>query len=368
MICQKCGCELPDNANYCFMCGRAVNYTPTPRKRPNGAGTVFKRGKTWTAQVTKYIYTDAQGVKKRKYATKGGFRTKKEGLAYLETLHTTETRKVPTLLDIYQVWETNDLPKLSKDKQTAYKKARQRLEPIIGRKIDALTTADLQACVNAQSSSFYTARDMKSLLSHLYKRACADQFVPANLSQYIVLPELDEQEAKPFTSAEVDTMWKAFADGNTFVGYMLLMIYSGMMPGELFACQKKMIDLDKCEIYGCGKKTKTRKEKPIVFADCVRPVVEELIASVDGDKLQPRYETEWYDQYHKTLRAIGVRDLPPYSCRHTTGTEAARQNLSASVIQQIMRHAKITTSQRYIHLGTTEAHSGINSITGSKAV
>ena len=124
-----------------------------------------------------------------------------------------------------------------------------------------------------------------------------------------------------------------------------------------------MIDFDRCEIYGCGKKTKTRKSNAIVFADSVKPVLQELCALYDSNLLYPRDEKYFYEAYHETTKRIGIRDLPPYSCRHTTGTEAAKQNLNASTIQKIMRHAKITTSQRYIHLGADEAHSGLNSIT-----
>lgn len=366
MTCSRCHSEMPLNARYCPFCGRVVSYTPNSRKRPNGAGTAFKRKNTWTAQVTKYIYTDDSGKRKRKYQTKGGFKTKKEALAYLETLREAETRAVPTLLELYSVYSKNDLPKLSKDKQTAYKKARERLEPIIGRKIDSLTTSDLQTVVNLQTSTFYTARDMKVLLSHLYKRAAADQFVNSNLAQYIVLPALEEKEATAFTQEEVNKMWTAYADGDTFIGYMLLMIYSGMMPSELFDCKKSMIDFDRCEIFGCGRKT--RKGTTIVFAETVKPVVETLYNTSKTDMLCPIYKTEWYDAYHEATKRIGIRDLPPYSCRHTTGTEAAKLGLNASTIQRIMRHEKITTSQRYIHLGDSEVHNGLNSMTNTVTI
>ena len=334
------------------------------RKRGNGQGTAFKRGKTWTAQVTRYMYVD-DGKLIRRYATKGGFATKREALDVARQMLTSATRQVPTLLDLYLTWEENDLPKLSHDKQLAYRKARERLDPIIGRKIDSLTTADLQDAVNSQATSFYTARDMKTLLSHLYKRACVDQFVPVNLSQYIVLPELKEKDLVPFEEDEVDAMWAAYAGGDLFVGYLLLMIYSGMMPAELLACKKDMIDLERCEIYGCGRKTKARKNVPIVFADIVRPVVEDLMGLYDGDALYPKHKTEFYRDYHAATSRIGIRDLPPYACRHTTGTQAAKSNLNASIIQQIMRHARISTSQRYIHLGPEDAHSGLNSMTNA---
>lgn len=360
MYCSKCGQEMPENALYCPFCGRAVNYTPKRRKRGNGQGTAYRRGSTWTAEITDYTYVDDEGKVHRKYRTKGGFSTKREALEYCQVMRGSVDKKMPTLHELYSVWEKSELPKLSKDKQSAYRKARKRLESIIGRKIDSLTTADLQKVIDDNASSFYTARDMKTVLSHLYKRACADQFVPTNLTQFIVLPKLEERTQSPFTAEEVQKMWDAFADGDKFMGYLLLMIYSGMMPGELFACKKSMIDLERCEIFGCGKKT--RKGTTIVFADVVRPVVEALMEG-EGDKLCPLYETEWYDEYHKHTKLVGLRDLPPYSCRHTTGTEAAKQNLNASTIQKIMRHSKITTSQKYIHLGTEEAHKAINSMT-----
>ena len=358
----KCGCELPDEAVYCFRCGRKYNPTRTAKRRGNGQGTAYKRGNTWTAQATQYTWITKDGIRHQKLLRKGGFKTKKEAIAYLETLRAGEVRKVPTLLSLYTAWEENELPKLSKDKKSAYKKARQRLDSLMGRKIDNLTTEDLQSVVNGNSTSFYTARDMKSLLSKLYKRAIADRFVQSNLASFIVLPELDEKDPVPFTADEVQKMWGAFADGDTFVGFLLLMIYSGMMPGELLACRKDMIDFDRCEIYGCGKKTKTRKKGVIVFADIVKPVLQELCSFYNGEKLYPHVESEWYHEYHDATQRIGVRDLPPYSCRHTTGTEAAKQNLNAPAIQKIMRHGKITTTQRYIHLGTDEAHAGINQI------
>ena len=329
-------------------------------KRGNGQGTAYRRGNTWTAEVTDYFYIDDSGNKKRKYKTKGGFRTKKDALAYCETLRGPDKRKAPTLLELYTVWEKANIDKLSKDKQSAYKKARERLEDIIGRRIDLLTTSDLQRCINENANSYYTARDMKTLLSHLYKSACADMFVPSNLTQYLTLPALSEKESEAFTEDEVKAIWKAYTDGDIFAGYLLIMIYSGMMPGELMSCKKEMINLDRCEIYGCGKKT--RKKSVIVFADSIKPVINTITATNDSNMLCPYSEYMFYKLYHEATARIGIRDLPPYSCRHTTGTTAAKLNLNAPTIQEMMRHSKITTTQKYIHLSTETAHDSFNKL------
>ena len=368
MICRKCHLEVPDGA-FCLSCG-AKQEVAKRSKRGNGQGYVFKRGKSWYAQVTLYGYEE-NGKHKQRRKTKGGFTTKKDALDYISTLKTAEVRIAPKLIDLYQSFESHELPSLSASKKSAYKKARERIDALMGFSIDKLTVQKMQEVIDTNCKSFYTAHDCKNLLSKLYQKALPDGFVTQNLALFLKEPELQEEEPVPFTEKEVDTMWKAYADGEIFVGYMLLMIYSGMMPAELLSCRKDMIDLDKCEIYGCGRKTKTRKQNAIVFADCVRPVVEELMklesanGRADKGKLVQQNKDNFYLEYHATLQRIGVRDLPPYSCRHTTGTEAARQNLNASIVQKIMRHAKITTSQKYIHLGSEDAHAGVNVLPAS---
>ena len=254
MICRRCKKEVP-TGKYCILCGADQEKQQAKKRRGNGTGTVFKRGNYWYAQATKYAFVeqpDGSLRKTRRRVSKGGFPTKKEAVNYLPTLTINTERKAPKVIDLWTQYEANKLPKLSKTKQDAYKIARNRLDSIMNLQITDLTTADLQRVVNDNSKSHYTARDMKILLSHLYKIAMADQYVSSNLSEHIELPELIEKEATAFTETEVDTMWKAFADGDLFTGYLLLMIYSGMMPGELFACKKDMIDFDRCEIWGCG--------------------------------------------------------------------------------------------------------------------
>lgn len=368
MICIKCKKEVPDGP-YCCQCGAAQQRKPVNRTRANGTGTAIKRGKTWTVIIScgSYVKENEDGtmtlVRKRK--SKGGFRTKTEALEYGQTLAKEPERTMPTLNDLWSSWKKNELPRLSDSKQQAYTIARTRLEPIIHREIASLTTDDLQNVVNENCTSYYTARDVKSLLSHLYNRAMRDQFVQINLSKFLVLPELEEKEAQPFTAEEVKTMWEAYANGERFLGYILLMIYSGMMPAELFACKVDMINWDRHEIYGCGRKTKKRKEVPIIFSDFMEPVLRDLCgsASEKTGKLLAMNKDRFYHKYHKTLQGIGVRDLPPYSCRHTTATDAVKQNASLAFVQQLMRHAKITTTQRYVHLGTEEAHNVANKLT-----
>lgn len=370
--CVKCGAALPEGARYCPSCGKKQQAEKRkPRCRPNGSGTAYKRGKTWTGVAAGYSYTelDADGglhlVRRR--PTQGGFRTKTEALDWANTQAYQPKKEAPTLLALWQGWSENNMKTLSGSKQIAYRKARQRLESIITRQIDSLTLDDLQNVVNSESTSHYTARDMKSLLSHLYQRAMAGGGatgnITVNLARMIVLPELEEEEPEPFTAEEVGTIWAAWDTGDLFAGYVLLMIYSSMMPGELLNCKTDMIDYDLHEIYGCGLKTKERKkESPIVFPDFIAPVLQTLSAASRSraKKLYGHNKDIFYKNYHEFTSRIGIRDLPPYSCRHTTATEAVKMGVELPVVKQIMRHAKLASTQRYIHVSTEAAHDGVN--------
>lgn len=373
MICVKCKREVEAGA-FCSQCGAKQERKPrSAPKRPNGTGSAYKRGKTWTGRAAGYSYSvknqDGSMHQIRKRPTKGGFKTRTEALTWANTYNEAVTATSPTLATLWEGYSTGELRKLSTDKQTAYRKARERLEPLMGRKIETLTIKDLQDCVDCAATSHYTARDCKTVLSKLYQRAMAERKAEVNLAKFIVLPDLEEQEAEPFTETEVSTMWKAYDGGNVFIGYILLMIYTGMMPGELFACRKDMIDFDKCEIWGCGKKTaKRKKEIPIVFPDFLSPLLEQLMAQdsdnsqADHSKLLQMQKDNFYTHYHETLQALGVRDLPPYSCRHTYGTEAVKGQNSPEVVRQMLRHATIYMQQRYTHLTPEAAHAAADKL------
>ncbi len=365
MQCVKCRREVPDGP-YCCQCGAKQSAPRSKGRRANGTGGAYKRGKTWTGRATGWSYTeeteDGRLIRISHRPTKSGFKTKTEALEWAAKWSADNAPKSPTMADLWRGWSDNDMLKLSRDKQIGYKMAWKRLRPIAGRRIDELTIDDLQKVVNT-APSYYTARDMRTVLSHLYKRAMANRQTTVNLSRFLVLPDLEEKEAQPFSADEVSTFWKAWEAGEVFVGYVLLMIYSGMMPAELKACRKDMIDRDACEIFGCGKKTKQRKkELPIVFPDFLLPVIDALCAASDGEMLLPYGHNQFYDKYHAVLKQLGVRDLPPYSCRHTFGTAAVEGKNSPEVVRQMLRHATILTQQRYTHLSPAAAHEAANAL------
>lgn len=73
--------------------------------------------------------------------------------------------------------------------------------------------------------------------------ADADGIGNPRLPSYIKLPTLEEKEGEAFTEDEIAALWSAYDSGVADCGYILMMIYTGMMPGELCLLKKDSIDL-----------------------------------------------------------------------------------------------------------------------------
>ena len=340
-----------------------------PKSRGNGQGTAFKRGQTWTACVTLgwILPDDPSKPNKPIRRTKGGFSTKKDAIAYCPTLLAGGVEKpseAPRLSSYWTQYSEGDMLKISKGKQSAYRTAWKKLKPIHDVRVDAITVELLRKVVSESCPTFDTAKDCKSLLSNLFELAAADRHAVRELPSYIILPEHEESEPVPFSKEEQKKIWKAYDDGDRRAAVHLLMIYTGMMPGELQLLKVENIDLDKRIIIRAGLKTRVRKRTPVVLADCILPVVEDLLAhAMPSGYIWKRNEKAWYENYYAVLEENGCRRLPPYSCRHTTATAlAVDKNVAPQTIRKIMRWSTVRMLDRYAHPQTADAIDGVNQI------
>ena len=253
---------------------------------------------------------------------------------------------------------------LSRSKQSAYKTAWKKLKPIQDARVDIITVDLLRRTVSDACPTFDTAKDCKSLLSNLFSLAAADRFADKDLPSFIILPKHEETERIPFNEDEQAALWKLYETGDKRAAVPLLMIYTGMMPGEAQKLTVSNINLEERTITHAGIKTKVRKKTPIVLAADIIPVVEDLIANARPNGfIWKRNEEEWYQNYYAALEAAGCRRLTPYSCRHTTATALAiTQKIAPQTIKRVMRWSTTKMLDRYAHPDVSDALGAVDSI------
>jgi len=337
------------------------------KSRGNGTGTAFKRGSTWTAQVVigwRVIADDKPLSAITR--SKSGFKTRDEALRYCPILKLgpQKPKEAPPLEHYWNTYKNGAYTALSPSKQTAYRTAWSKLQPISKTRIDQLTVATLQDLLISKCPSYYTMKDCKTILLMLFRIAAAEGYVNENIPTFIQLPKLEENERIPFSETEQAALWKLYESGDIRAAMPLLMIYTGMMPGEAMNLRVDQIDLEKRIITGAGMKTKVRKATPIVLAETIIPMVEDLIANAKKDgHLWPHTPEVFRREYYAALDAAGCRKLSPYSCRHTTATAlAVNENVAPQTVKKVMRWSTAKMLDRYAHPQTEDALAAVDSI------
>lgn len=380
MNCEKCGKSFQDDAVFCPYCGKKLGNFPSKRKpkRGNGQGTAFKRGSTWTAQVTvgmrdlppidlKNPPPEARKPRQTIRRSKGGFRTKAEALAYCATLKATGSAirpQIPRLEHYWTIYSSGEMERLSGSTKTAYRIAWRKLESLHYSKMDAISVHDLRRAVSETCKSYDTAKDCQSLLSHLFELAAADGYANKDLPSFIVLPEQVEKEREAFTAEEQTKIWNLYESGDRDAAIPLVLIYTGMMPGEARQLTVGNIDLENRIITGAGMKTKVRKRTPIVLAMSIIPVVQDLVDNaLPSGRLWSKDKETWYKHYYNAIEAAGCRKLSPYCCRHTTATALAiTEGIAPQTVKKVMRWSSTRMLDRYAHPSQQDALNAVDSI------
>ena len=332
------------------------------KARGNGQGTAYKRKNSsyWTASVVVGWRPSANGNPIPIKRTKSGFETKRDALAYCPTLLAGGIRPkkiAPRLVEYWDIYANGEMLNLSSSTKQAYKIAWKKLRPIHDVLVDTITVDLLRQTVSQSCKSYDTAKDCKDLLSNLYKLAAADGYASKDLPSFIVLPKKQEKERIPFTAREQEALWELYESGDKRAAIPLLMIYTGMMPGETQMLTVDHINLEERTITHAGLKTEIRKRTPVVLSTSIIPVVEDLIANARPNGFIWKHnEEEWYRNYYDALEAAGCRRLPPYSCRHTTATALTiTEGIAPQTVQRVMRWSSTRMLDRYAHPNVSDA-------------
>jgi len=363
--CNKDISTLQKETAFCPFCGHRFENARQRgvKARGNGQGSVRKDKSGYTAIATVGWHMSKSGKATPVRRMKSGFPTKKAALAAIpELLHKRSATKPQKLCSLWETFLSGHYLKLSTGKQYAYKKAWERIFELRNIDIQDLTLLQMQRVINSQNLSYYCASDVKNLYSTLYRLAIAQGIKTANLSHYVELPKHILTPRQTFSAEEIEKLWTASENGHKFAPYILLMIYTGMMPVEMRGLKWEHIDIEKQIIVGAGRKTSTRRKSPIVLADVLVPLIQRIKSQSQHDYVCPFDKRTFYSKYHAALSELSIQDKPAYSCRHTTATALTRIGLSTAIVQKVMRHGQISSTQKYIHPQIVDLINAVNKL------
>ena len=369
MQCKKCGAQLVEEAIYCHLCGTKQITTPRKRKaksRPNGSGTVFKRGRTWTAEVILgWKWSDASMEKRVPIRrTKGGFATKAEALEYIPTLKTggKRTDKAVTFHELYDLWQpTHDK---SKSTMNCYASAMKYFEPVWWQQMSLIDIDDLQDCLDDCPKGRRTRENMKALCGLMYKYGIPRDYIPKdrNLAQFLVVTGEAGGHREGFAAAQREAIEQAVGKV-PYADYIYCMYMLGYRPSEMLAIEISR-DYDReNRCFRGGSKTDAGKNRVVTISPKIQPIIDRLIgdresgrvfcASDGGALSYDRFKNECF---YPALEAIGIENpidengrhkYTPHCCRHTFATLLKGIDAPDKDKQQLIGHTSAEMLRYY---------------------
>lgn len=274
-----------------------------------------------------------------------------------------------TFADIYNKWiETPEFDRLSASAEKCYKAAFKKYSLIHNKSFTSIKIADLQSCIDKNTSGYSSNRDMKHLASKLYQYAMVQEIVTQNKSTMLTVgePNKTQKEKIPYSDEEIDILWQHSDD--EIVKLILIYIYTGVRCNELLYLEKKHLHLD--EQYFEVVKSKTESGIRLVpIADAIVPFFEYfanksnnkwVITAEKGARLQDC----WYRRLQaNVLKALGMQHTT-HEARHTCITQMTIHNVNASIIKEIVGHksAQTFTERVYTHIYMKTKIEAVNTI------
>ena len=342
------------------------------RKLPNGKGSITKLGKTSSGKerVSPYMarlpaYYDSNGKEIRPIL--GCYKTYEEAFDALVAFDGALPSKLK-LIDVYEMWKKDKyFQKLSIKSQERYDRSFKRFERLHSKRITDIKLPQLQAVIDEMVTEGYIDSNgeeqeytyeyvtrLKIVIDKIYTKAIKLDIVDKNLGKYL---EVDGRESIPekqvFTIDEINTLIKN-AEGYPFAKYILIMIFTGMRPGEFRGLRVKNIDFEKMIISEFGIKTKKGKNRIMPIHPYILDYLKEFaeksrtgyIYEKNGERVS---EATFYEDYYNTLEAIGLPLYVPKSCRSTFATLGHTFEIDPLVLTNLLGHENLkTTNDNYI--------------------
>lgn len=349
MQCRKCRADVPDGGKFCPYCGTRKDREPRKAlKRANGTGTVYKlqgrRRRPWVASKSRTVI--------------GYYETKTAALEALNRLtgRSLDERYNMTFADVFEAWKAEHYKEITDAGRASYNRAFDVFVSLHKKKFRDLRTVDFQTVLDPyMKQSHSTLSKHKQLITQMSAWAMREELITTNFAKFVRLPENVKREKEIFSD---DDIARLEADGSETAKIVLMLIYTGMRIGELFALPLE--NYYETYVVG-GEKTAAGRNRVIPIRPEGRKYFRYFAEQADGPLLLSGYTGQKVPNnfrrrdYYPLLDRLGIERKTPHATRHTYASRARRAGVPPEILQKILGHADYsTTANIYVHTDIEE--------------
>ena len=257
--------------------------------------------------------------------------------------------------------------KLSMNTVVSYQKNLEIfLDFLNGKPIFQVTRDDIEEFLSVQKKTETTKAHYLTVLNSFYLFCIDEGYTVQNPCEGIPMPKLVKKIPEYLTYEEVDKLLDIPL--NTAYDYrtkaMLELLYAtGMRVSELLSLRYTNVDLDEYFVRVEGKGSKERiipfnetsKKYLELYLNQYRPMLVKKGKSYQELFLNNRGTPISRQGFFKILKALCVttgisKQISPHVLRHSFATHLLNQGADLRVIQELLGHSDISTTQIYTHV------------------
>lgn len=238
--------------------------------------------------------------------------------------------------------------------------------------IDNLTIRDFMATLYDHKKKKSSIHRKVAALRTFFRYLCREGILDANPAMLVSSPRV-ERKLPNHLSVEQMIRFIETPDLETVLGkrdraILELLYASGVRVSELVGLNMTDIDFANETLRVKGK---GRKERIVPFGGHARKALElylsvrgELLIEADLEKADPKAVFLNYQGTRITTRSVGrmidkyckicsdVHHVSPHALRHSFATHLLDAGADLRVIQELLGHARLSTTQQYTHVST----------------
>ncbi|MFC1958648.1 tyrosine recombinase XerC [Chloroflexota bacterium] len=214
------------------------------------------------------------------------------------------------------------------------------------------------------------ARKLSAIRS-FYRYLVREEILPVNPVQETSSPKLDKRLPSFLTTEEVTRLLEApdsaTPKGQRDCAFMELLYASGLRVSELVSLNLEQVNLDAREIRVLGKGS---KERMVLMGE---PATRVIIDYLNGGRLEllgdKRSSAVFLNRYGGRLTERSVQSIleeyaqkagigkkvHPHMLRHTFATHLLDGGADLRVVQELLGHASLSSTQVYTHVSKSQA-------------
>ena len=334
---------------------------------PNGYGTVTKlsgnRRAPWRVRKTAG-WEIIDGKLRQKFINIGCFETRASALKalanYNENPYDIDAAKI-TFSEVYDKWSSAKFEKISTSNINGYKASYKLCTELYNVPFSDLKLSHLQGVVDNCDKNYPTLKKLKNLFNQMFTFAVMNEIIgkDKNISEYVDIGEsVKSDKHYRFTDKEISVMWN-WAEKNEYVQVILMLIYTGTRPGELFSVKKSDVNLEE-RWFNIEKGKNNNAIRRVPIHDRIYPFFEErmsrknteyLITKINGTgfNFQTNHSQYTESYWRPVLVEMGIyeyknekgecRTHSPDDTRHTFTTMWKEKHLDEAMRRKIQGHS-----------------------------